>query len=171
MLLSLPGFLSPVIFHMSSVYCHQSSVFCFHSSLPCLSQDVCPLSSKICLLCHLYLLLQFISCHMSLVICNMYYLICPHVICHVTVQYRFPAKWLFVTPDVSILNQLVEEVAITATLECRKLGLCGSDAVLFGLSTPLNLDRKQGYYDLSKLFLIKLTFRFTMLNQYLTSKK
>ena len=63
----------------------------------------------------------------------------------VTVQYRFPAKWLIMPPDVSTLNQPVEEVVITTILECRKLGLCGSDTVFFGLSEPLNQNRKQEY--------------------------
>ena len=88
-----------------------------------------------------------------------------------TLQYRASIKWIFVAPDVSTFNQLVEEVVVTATLECQTLGLCGSDTVLFGLSNMLNLNRKQGHEDISKLFLNKLTFRFTMFYQYLTSKQ
>ena len=56
-----------------------------------------------------------------------------------------PAKWLFVTPYKSTFNQLVEEVVVIATLECRTLSLCGSHTVLFGLSKQLNLNRKQGH--------------------------
>ena len=40
---------------------------------------------------------------------------------------------------------LVGDVVITATLECWILPLCGSDTVLFGLSKPLHLNRKQGH--------------------------
>ena len=56
-----------------------------------------------------------------------------------------PIKWLFVTPYKSTLNQLVEEVVVIATSECRTLSLCGSHTVLFGLSKQLNLNRKQGH--------------------------
>ena len=82
-----------------------------------------------------------------------------------------PAKWLFVTPYKSTMNQLVEEVVVTATSQCRTLSLCGSYTVLFGMSKQLNLNRKQGHQDVSKLFLIKLKFRFSMFDQYLTSKQ
>ena len=82
-----------------------------------------------------------------------------------------PTKWLFVTPYKSTFNQLVEEVVVTATLQCRTLSVCMSYTVLFGPSKPLNLHRKQGHYDVSKLFLIKLTFIFTMFKLCLTSKQ
>ena len=57
----------------------------------------------------------------------------------------------------------------SACLGSQKLPICGSDTVIFGLSKPLNQNKKQGHLDISNLFLIKLTFRFTMFNHYLTS--
>ena len=53
--------------------------------------------------------------------------------------------WLFVTPYKSTKNQLIEEVVVIATSECRTLSLCRSHTVLFGLSKQLNLNRKQGH--------------------------
>ena len=71
-----------------------------------------------------------------------YFWSCEHTAPCIT---RVPVKWLFVTPDVSTCNQPIEEVVINTTLVCQTLTVCGSDTVLFGLSKPLNLHRKQGY--------------------------
>ena len=90
-----------------------------------------------------------------------------------TVQYRAFAKCLFWRQvyQTWISLALVWEVVSTTTLECWTLSLCGSDIVFVGLSKPLNLNRKQRHYNVWKMFLIKLTFRFTLFNQYLPTKQ
>ena len=45
---------------------------------------------------------------------------------------------------------LVGEVMNITTLKCPNLPLCGSDTVLFGLYKPLNLNKNQGFYYMSK---------------------